>query len=98
MSWVLTLQKLQKCSILTPTELIKRWNDTASKDEKIVGSKQVALKSILDLPQHVLTPILDCVSSLGWENSGDRKTRRTSRRLCRQRFPSWSGYALLRHM
>ena len=66
LSWVQTLKKLQKeDSTLTPTELIKRWNDTATREEKITGNKQQVLKNVLALPESVLEPMQQCVSELG---------------------------------
>ena len=69
-SWVQTLKKLQKKdSTLTATELIKRWNQTAVREEKMVGNKQQVLKIMLELPDSAFEPIQRCVSELGWENS-----------------------------
>ena len=69
LAWVHTLKKLQTHTSVTPTEMIRRWNATAVKEEKLTGQKQVVLKQVLSMPPSVLAPIADCVSQLGWENS-----------------------------
>lgn len=53
---------------LQPSEIIKKFNETATKDAAIVGAKRSGLLPLLNLPQHLLELLLMHVSTFGFEN------------------------------
>lgn len=50
---------------LTPSEVIKRWNETATRDSALQGAKRTAILQLLDLPAVSIDLLLEHSSQLG---------------------------------
>ena len=67
--WALSLDKLRQAGDKEPGNIIKAWNNLASKQQQLVGGKAQALKNVLGLmPQTVFTEVVvQAVSEMGWD-------------------------------
>eukprot|EP00438_Fugacium_kawagutii_P007583 Skav225341 [mRNA] locus=scaffold3721:8917:12502:- [translate_table: standard] len=63
-TWLSKLSKLKQMG-LNAAEIIKRWNDTATRDSALQGSKRTAISQLLDLPQQSIDLLLEHTSQLG---------------------------------
>ena len=68
-TWAISLNKLSQVGDKDAGVIIKAWNQMASGQQKLVGGKAQALKTVLDMmPQEVFTQIVvPTVSEMGWE-------------------------------
>ena len=68
-TWAISLNKLSQVGDKDAGVIIKAWNLMASGQQKLVGGKAQALKTVLDMmPQEVFTQIVvPTVSEMGWE-------------------------------
>ena len=65
-TWLSKLNLLKQKG-LSPTEIIKRWNETATRDSSLLGAKRTALLQLLDLPDESVQLLLRHSSHFGPE-------------------------------
>ena len=79
-TWLSKLSLLKQKG-LSPPEVIKRWNDSATKESSLLGSKRTALLQLLDLPDSSIQLLLDHSSHFGPEGTAFANETFANKRL-----------------
>ena len=72
-TWASKLSNL-RAQGLQPAEIIKRFNETATKEASIQGAKRTCLLQLLDLPPQCLTLLINHISEYSFEGSAFTET------------------------
>ena len=72
-TWAGKLHTL-KLQGLQPAEIIKKYNESATKDSAIQGAKRMGLVALLDLPEQCLSLLLQHVSEFGFDGCAFNET------------------------
>ena len=69
-TWMVKLQILKSSSGLDPASVLRRWNDSATKESQVLGSKRSCCLMLLDkAPEAAVQELINHVSEVGPENT-----------------------------
>ena len=68
-TWCAALLELSRHGERDPLATLTTWNAQASKNDRVVGGKYAAVKTLLDFPESVRSQIMEEISIFGFEGA-----------------------------
>ena len=89
-TWAAKLMTLKNKG-LSPTEIIRRWNDGATRDGALNGAKRTAVLAMLELSDESLNLLIKHVSEFGIENSAFQDSAFSNKKILPGHSPGCNG-------